>query len=480
MSDARWSLLLFAAAFLVRLVACLGTALFGTDGGHYLLMADGFRQGRFHEALAVGYHPMYPLLIAAMRTFTGTTEAAGNAVSVLLGSAAVLPLYRMVLAVFSRPVAVLAVLLYAFQPAIIEVESEVMTEATFIFFLFSSQWMTWKMIKEPRADRGALAGAASAAAFLTRPEGILAIVLALGWAGLPLLGRSGARARRLGGLAVMLCVIVLAVLPYMLWIRSSQGRWRLSPRNSVASAERELGVGETGTPESTPHSSARYYGHFAKSVFRLSVYGLWLPFAALGLRSVRRPGAIFYFSLPLAHLGAILVTLRTHAFMSDRYIMAPMTLLGAVVACGLLSALAFVVRSRPESPRRLAIAGAVLAAVTVLPAIRIFKIRRAECLSYPVAAARILQENPHPRGMSGPVEQVAYLCGARSYYSAASHEGIRDQIEKNHVDYYVYSEKDVTGRPEYVSMLESCPYLAPAVEVDGPPGTLKVYYQRSK
>jgi len=33
-SDGRLAALLFAAAFLARLVACLGTAIFGTDGGH--------------------------------------------------------------------------------------------------------------------------------------------------------------------------------------------------------------------------------------------------------------------------------------------------------------------------------------------------------------------------------------------------------------------------------------------------------------
>jgi hypothetical protein len=49
LSDARLAGLLFAAAFLARLVACLGTAIYGTDGGHYLLMADWMGDGRFRS-----------------------------------------------------------------------------------------------------------------------------------------------------------------------------------------------------------------------------------------------------------------------------------------------------------------------------------------------------------------------------------------------------------------------------------------------
>src|SRR5579872_1201012 len=103
MSDTRWAALLFAAAFLSRVVAALGTAMFGTDGCHYLLMADWMREGRFHDALLIAYHPLYPLLIAATRSLCASTEQAGNVVSILLGSAATLPLFHCAKTAFGRP-----------------------------------------------------------------------------------------------------------------------------------------------------------------------------------------------------------------------------------------------------------------------------------------------------------------------------------------------------------------------------------------
>src|SRR3989442_2798770 len=116
MSDVRWSALLFIAAFLARLVSWMGSAVFGVDSCHYLLMADWMRDGRFHDALSIAYHPMYPLLIAASRAVAVNTEQAACAISVLLGAAATIPLYLVVKAVVGRPTAVLCALLAAFPP----------------------------------------------------------------------------------------------------------------------------------------------------------------------------------------------------------------------------------------------------------------------------------------------------------------------------------------------------------------------------
>jgi len=482
MSDFRWAGALFAAAFLVRTVAWMGAAIFGTDSGHYLLMADWFRSGRFDEALAIAYHPLYPLLISAARSFTGSTELAGNGVSILLGSGATVPLFCTARAVFGRPTATLTALLYAFHPAIVDLHSDVMTEGAFMFFLFTTQWLTWRMMEAPSIDRGAVLGAAAAGAFLTRPEGLLAIAFALGWPLLVLIRRRDAIRTRVAGLALTLLVVLVMVSPYLFWVKSFRGRWALSPRQSVISTEQELGVSRKKAPEKETPSPAHFYGLFVKAVFRLTIYGAWIPLMIVGLLSLRGTGSgrWFYFSLPLAYLGAVLYTLQSHPFMTDRYLTAPMALLGALTAAGMLALFAQLARRRPDASWRPALCGALIFVIAVVPAVKALRVRRTECLSYPVAARKILEEGPRPRAMSGPVEQVAYLCGARCYYGAVDHEGIRQQIDQQHVDCYVYSEKDLAGRATYVEMLRSCPSLGAPVEVTGPPGTLKVYYQRSK
>jgi 4-amino-4-deoxy-L-arabinose transferase-like glycosyltransferase len=482
MSDARWAGLLFAAALLARVVVGMGSAIFGTDSGHYLLMADWFREGRFDEALAIAYHPMYPLLASVVRLLVGNTELAGSLVSMLLGAGAVLPLFWTVRDIFGRPTGVLTALLYSFHPTLVEIQSDVMTEATFMFFLFSAQWLTWRLMAAPSLDRAAVLGAAAAGAFLTRPEGMLAMAMALGWPLLALVRRRDALGTRLAGVALTLVVALLLTTPYLLWVKSFRGRWALSPRQSVISTEQEMGLSkkEPGDAQTPPPS--HFYGVFAKSMLRLTLYGAWVPFMIAGLMTLRDPcpGKWFYFSLPLGHMAGILYALRTHPFMSLRYLLAPVALLGVLTAAGLVAAVAWLARRRPDAAWRPAAAAALVLALAVLPAAKLLQPRRLEYLSFPVAARRILEEGPRPRAMSGPAEQVAYLCGVRSFYGAQDHEGIRRQIDEHHVDVYVYSEKDLTGKEEYVRMLRSCPSLAAPVEVTGPPGTWKVYYQRSK
>lgn len=479
MSDSRWTALLFASALLVRVVAALGSAIFGTDSCHYLLMADWMREGRMHEALSVDYHPFYPLLIAAMRTFTGTTEQAGMAVSVLLGSAALIPLFLTVRSVFSRPAAVLASLLYAFQPAMVEYQSDVMTEGTFMFFLFGSMWLTWRVMEEPSLERAAVLGAAAAAAFLTRPEGLLAVALAIAWPAVESLRRRTSLGLRLGGLGVTLLVVSVMVLPYLLWVKSERGQWGLSARPSAISAEKAVGIGEDDVGEGGAAKS-RLYRIYAVSLLRQSSYGLLVPFYLLGLWRLREAGtrpALFYLSFPLGQLGGILFALRSHNFMSERYIMAGTALLGGLAAHGMVVVLRAAAARWPKSRLRPAVCAVLIFLMIAVPGGRALKVRRTECLSFPVAAKGILARDPHPGTVSG-VEQVSYLCGSRSYYHPSTREDMDRFVTEKKLHYVVYSDRDVQNRPQYVAMLRSWDRLEEPREFEGPPGTWKVYVQR--
>jgi hypothetical protein len=471
-SDGRLAALLFAAAFLTRLVSFLGTAIFGTDGGHYLLMADWMAAGRFHDALSVAYHPLYPLLIAVAKPLAGGTESAAGAVSAILGAAATMPLFLTARAIFGRPAAFFVALLYAFTPDLVELQSESMTEGAYMFFLFSSVWLTWRMMESPSLERGAVLGAAAAATFLVRPEGLLAVALALAWP----LTRRNLPVRRFGGVLLTLAVILLLLAPYLLWVKVQRGQWGLSVRPSAISAERAI----AGNDEQDPASKSRLYGIYLHSMFRMTAMGVLVPFHLLGLASLRGIGlrkALFYLSVPVGLLGGPLYVLRTHDFMSGRYLLAGMTLLNGLAALGLTTAVAWLARRKPESTWRPAVAAFVLL-IAVLPGAAALRYRRLELQSARTAAAWIRAQGPAPNAISGPFTQVAYLAGSRSLYSGLTPDALRDQIRAREVELYAYTENDVARRPEYVAMLRSCDLLQPPVEIPGPPGTVKVYLQR--
>ncbi len=482
MSDLRWGSLLFAAAFLARLLAWMGSAVFGTDCCHYLLMADWMRAGRFHDALLIAYHPMYPLLIAAARALPFGTEQVGAAISVTLGAAAAIPLFLTVKSFFGRPAAVLTALLYAFHPAVVEVQSDAMTEGTFMFFLFGSMWLTWRMMEQPSLERGAVLGAAAAAAFLTRPEGVLAMALAIGWPALEAIRRRDGSFRRVGGTALTVLAILLLLSPYLLWVRSVRGHWAMSVRPSAISAEHGLGLSEP-TPESGAESGKpRLYGIYGLALVRLSLYGALVPFYLLGLttlKGTRLRDALFYFSFPLGQMGGVLWALRTHNFMADRYIMAGMALLAAVAARGMLAAVAGAARRWPEARWRPALCGAAAFLIVAAPVARCFKLRRTELAGYPAAGRWIRERSGRPLSISG-LEQVSYYCGSRSYYLPTKRDEMDEFLIRIPLDYIAYSERDVQTRPEYVAMLQGLSPLEPPLEHSGPPGTWKVYFQKVK
>jgi 4-amino-4-deoxy-L-arabinose transferase-like glycosyltransferase len=484
MSDGRIAWMLFIAALLGRVVCAMGAAFFGTDSTHFLLMADWMREGRFREALEIGYHPLYPLLIAGMRTFTVSSESAGEAVSALLGAAGVFPLFHMIRSVFSRPAAFIASLLYAFSPAYLVIQADVMTEGTYMFFIFLSMWLTWRAMEEPSLVRGAAVGVAAAGAFLTRLEGVLAIVLAVAWPAIDLFCRRERVWRRVGSIVLTAAMIVALLMPFLLWVKSARGRWALSTRVSAISVEQAVGVTGYGKEGELTGATRRHlYGLYLRSLLHLSLSGALVPFYALGAAGIARLGwrkGLFYFSFPVGLLGGTLWALRTHNFMADRYLYAGMALLGGLAGSGAERVIAWSSRRWPTTSWRPVATMSIVAVVAIAPGLRFLSVRRSELLSVPVAVRWILEHGPKPRGITGALSQVAYYCGCRHYYAGETREDLDGTLKLHPLDYYVYSERDVQSRPEIMAIPKTSPRLEPPVEIEGPPHTLKIYIQRVK
>jgi 4-amino-4-deoxy-L-arabinose transferase-like glycosyltransferase len=479
LSQARLGFLLLAITFLVRFQYLLGSAVFGTDCAHYLLMADWMREGRWHDAMSIAYHPLYPLLIAAARSLLPSTEVAGGIVAVTLGASAVVPLTLLVTRLFGRSTAVLTALFYAFHPAILEVQSDAMTEGPYMFFFFSSMWLTWTLLEEPSLWRGAVTGAAAAAAFLTRPEGLLPIGLAVGWQALQALRLRTLPLRRIGAIAATLLATLLVLSPYVFWVRSVRGHWALSARPSAISAEKSIGVGDP-REEGDAGRQDRVLAGYSKALVRVSLGGLWIPFLLLGLttlKGMKRFSLLFYLSFPLGQWGGILWTLKTHGFMSERYLLAGAACLAAIGARGVLLVLRGAASQWPSLRQRPACCAAILLVLFVAPSLKCFGVRRAELASYRGAAAWLMAQDPRPLSVQG-LEPVSYFCGCRSYYLPSSREALEKFLRINSVDYIAYSQKDLMTRPDFVAMLRSSERLAPAIEYQGPPRTYKVYFQK--
>ncbi len=485
MSDRRMAAALFAIAFLARAVFRLGAQLFGSDGGRLLEMADHFAGGRAQEALSVGYHPLYPLLIAGGRSFLGGPENAGFWISVTLGAFAVVPLFLAARPVFGQGVAALGGLLYAVHPHTVDLHADVMMEATFAFFLFSTIWLCRRVMEEPSPARSLLAGIAAGAAYLTRPEGILAAVLVLFWPLAALVRRRERVGLRIAGLVLCAAALLATALPYLLWIRVQKGHWSLSMKGSVQVATG--GPQEEVEPPSGPDDPTvgkRGYAAALRAAGQLTYYVL-APFLVLGLFALPRlagRGLLFYFSFPLGYLAGVLHTVRVLPYFSHRYLVPVLDLLLVLAALGIAVALRPLAR-RMEGPRLAAAASALVLAVAAVLSARGLKVQRLEQAALRDAAAWIRAQGLRAPRIYCTIEKLPWLAGGVLLYYDKTWPRFEQAAARGDAEFYVYMEKDLArGRPAYLERVRSSPHLGPAEVFPRATraGVMNVYVHRAR
>ncbi|MBI2901898.1 MAG: glycosyltransferase family 39 protein [Planctomycetes bacterium] len=453
MSDRRLAALLVLTALLARIVAWLGTPIFGTDSAQMMRMADGFFEGRWRAALEVGYHPLFPFLMSLLKPLAGT-ERAGFAISIALGSAAAAPLFLAARAAFGRPAAFLGTLLYAVHPSVVELHADVMTEGTFMFFLFTAVWLGTEAVEEPRWDRALLAGLAAGAAYLARPEGLLAVAGIPCW--LLVSAWRGRRAARAGTAALALATALVVMSPYLLWARSVKGRWTLSAKGSVQAVE----GAEERKPEATEKGGEvrvrNPWAELWKHLLRVTQIFL-LPLLAVGFLGLRKRWSLLvYLSFPIVYWAAIVWATTRNPYTSYRYLLPGMMLLLPVAAAGVERLL--------RAIRRPAWWPAAAAALAVVLAARDMRTVRADERPMRAAAAWIREQGrpaPLDRSKAGPTgpaivasttDKVSYLAGSPYRPMPATwEEFMRTRGES---DYVVYTDKELEQRkPPYLGRI---------------------------
>lgn len=288
---------LFTVALALRVGAGIAGQVMTHDGARFTIMARLLDHAQFGAAMDVWPHmpPMYPLWMHAFGRVFGDYGTAGVAVSALFGALAVLPLFALAKAVANERIAAVATLIYAFLPEVAILGGEVMSEPLFLFFFLSWMWLLWSGSREPHWTKFALAGAAAAAAYLTRPEGIYAVLGTVGWCAISV--RRHNALKLAGGAALFLLVFLVASWPYLLWIKSTTGKWGFTA-NPFASGIVDRLEGKS-VPIAKEQESREDPMDFKENRDRAKFR--WLgPFVSLSRETVK---VCFYVFLPLGLLG---------------------------------------------------------------------------------------------------------------------------------------------------------------------------------
>jgi len=218
---------LAAVAAAIRVYLVLTSYCISADGVAYIAMAREFHAGRFREALAWVFSPLYPFLVSITYRAIGNWELAGELLSVALGTAGVVWLYYLMREAYGRRgVAAGAAGLAAIHPMLAAYSASARTEAGYIALVTAALLLVASGIRRQRLTDVAGAALVSGLAYLYRTEAIgVPALLAAMLAGGSLVWRRWTPRWGLAAAGVLAAIFVLAAAPYLLWLRAFTGHW---------------------------------------------------------------------------------------------------------------------------------------------------------------------------------------------------------------------------------------------------------------
>lgn len=228
-----WPAALFVIAGVLRTIAALRMAVIFGDGPTFIRISGLMGEGRWAEALGHPYHPLYPLMIFALRPIVPDPELAGVALSVLAGSLAVVALYAFLVAAYGRRVATLGALLLALSPYAIRFSADVQSDAVYLALFLSSLGALYRALRDRSSGMALLSGGLTGLAYLTRPEGLTVAIVGIAMATAVGLRDRWRPLKLAGWVSSMAAGVAIPALPYLFVLRIQSGHWTLSQKKSV-------------------------------------------------------------------------------------------------------------------------------------------------------------------------------------------------------------------------------------------------------
>jgi 4-amino-4-deoxy-L-arabinose transferase-like glycosyltransferase len=234
-SERRELVLVLGLALGLRILLYKLTYIISIDGaGIFFPMANHFASGRWMEGLAVGYHPMYPLLVAFFSKVLGDLQFSGQIVSVLFGTLTVIPIFYLARGGGNGWAGFFSSLFLAILPYHVGLSADLLSDTTYTFFFISAIWLGWEALKTEDWKMFLLAGFATGLAYLDRAEGIGVLLTLSLWI---FLRKNGSNKKNGCTKGFAIIIFFLAFLfvasPYILYLRSYTGTWTISRKPAV-------------------------------------------------------------------------------------------------------------------------------------------------------------------------------------------------------------------------------------------------------
>ena len=231
-------LLVLLLAFALR----LGWTLYNSramenEGAEYARIAQNLLHHRQYYGILGGpesiFPPLYPVLIAATSLVSRDTEIAGRAISLVVGSLLVLPVFFISLRLFGLRTAYLSASFVALQPLLIALSGSVYVESTYLTLLFSGLYFGMRVLAFDRLKYAFLCGLFLGSAYLARPEGLGYALLVGIFILLALARRTTSTVTALKYGAALAVTTVILVIPYAAYLTVHGGSFRLEGKSAL-------------------------------------------------------------------------------------------------------------------------------------------------------------------------------------------------------------------------------------------------------
>jgi len=440
-----WVLAVLLLACLVpRALMSLKIGSVCPDGTLYIRLAEALQSGNVRAGLEEMSVNTYPLILSALHLLGLDYETAGKVWGVLMASLTVLPLWGLARRQFDERVALVACLLYAFHPRLIEASPELIRDPTFWFLFTLSLYLMWRAVTEVRLGWFAMAGVTFGLSFLTRFEGLFLLIPLWLWTGYRIVHTAGSwRKLFLGALLTTFLIPLLLVTVNLIWLRDA-AHWELIRTRPLALVRFWLGtlIGRQPPPQDalacgflenpvrmTYREAAWFFLHNGESgltpFFALLLFGGLWAWRRVWFRPDHQP--LFYVSMMIC--AGIWIHLWCSQGTSHRYLF-PIVIMGSMFAAlGMLSLASWLCRvmRRPTlwmAQMSLLLLGFLAVFGTADALSSNYGFRRAE-----PQLARWIQQRYGPRpvvlGSEGVTPVIGYYAQAECHaFPAATSDGI--------------------------------------------------------
>jgi len=204
------------------------TYVISIDGAFaYIPMAKDFASSSFRKVLQqYGPQPLYSLLVVIVSYLISDFEVAGKLVSALFGILLIFPVYYLGKKIFDQKIALLSALFSVIHPYIRRFSADVLKESTYLFFLTTGLWFSWRAIDGQKKNPYLLIPLFSVLAYLVRPDGVE--ILLVVFFHVLFIKRFDVSGERWKIVLLLLLSSALLLLPYLVHLRESTGAWTLS------------------------------------------------------------------------------------------------------------------------------------------------------------------------------------------------------------------------------------------------------------